>query len=448
MPSLREQIKKFVPASVLDRYHFVLANLASWIYRNPSRDLIVIGVTGTNGKTTTSYAIAKALEASGAKTGCTTTAILKVGDREWLNDTKMTMPGRFFLHRMLREMVDEGCRYAVIETSSQGIVQHRQLGIQYDIAVFTNLTPEHIESHGGFENYKRCKRKLFEHLAALPPKTINGQRIPRAAVINAESEYGEYYASTPGLTNVHWYGIEKGSGLKANHLELSPNGSQSEVNGYPMQLTMPGRYNVENMLAALAVCQVVGVSLESAIKRVEKIQGLPGRFERVNIGQPWTVIIDYAPEPESLKQFYAALASVPHQRLIHVLGSCGGGRDIARRPVLGSMAGETADIVIVTNEDPYDDDPQQIIDAVASGALSAGKQEGKNLFKISDRREAIERAMSFAEPNDLVVMTGKGCETWMCVANDKKLPWSEREAAEAGIRAAMQRSFSHPTSPA
>lgn len=448
MPSLRERVKRLIPTSVLDRYHFTLANLASWIYHHPSKELIVIGVTGTNGKTTTSYAIAKALEASGAKTGCTTTAILKIGDREWLNDTKMTMPGRFFLHRMLREMVDEGCRYAVIETSSQGLIQHRQLGIQYDIAVMTNLTPEHIEAHGGFENYKRAKRLLFEHLASLPPKTINGQLIPRAAVINAESEHGEYYARTPGLKNVQWYGIEKGSGLKADQLELSQNGSRSVVNGYPMLLSMPGRYNVENMLAALAVCQVLSVPLEGAIKKVEKIQGLPGRFERVNIGQPWTVIIDYAPEPESLKQFYSALSSVPHQRLIHVLGSCGGGRDVARRPVLGKMAGETADIVIVTNEDPYDDDPQQIIDQVAAGAVSAGKKDGETLFKISDRREAIERAMGLAEPNDLVVMTGKGCETWMCVANDRKIPWSEREAAEAGIRAAMQRSFSHPGSPA
>ncbi len=438
MPSLREQLKRFIPASALDRYHFALASLASLVYRHPSRELIVIGVTGTNGKTTTAYAIAKALEASGAKTGCTTTAILKIADREWLNDTKMTMPGRFFLQRMLRQMVDAGCRYAVIETSSQGLVQHRQHGVRYDLAVFTNLTPEHIEAHGGFENYKKAKRLLFEHLATLPPKTINGQLVPRVAVVNAESEHGEYYATTPGITQVQWYGIEKGDGLKATHLELLPNGSRSEVNGYPMQLSLPGRYNVENMLAALAVCQVLGVPLEQAIKRLEKIQGLPGRFERVNIGQPWTVIIDYAPEPESLKQFYTALSSVPHERLIHVLGSCGGGRDVARRPILGRTAGEKADVVIVTNEDPYDDNPQQIIDEVAAGALAAGKEEGVSLFKLLDRREAINKAMSLAQPNDLVILTGKGCETWMCVANDQKIPWSEREAAEEAIRTALQ----------
>lgn len=438
MPSLKERVKRFIPASVLNGYHFALANLASWVYRHPSRELIVIGVTGTNGKTTTCYAIAKALEASGHTTGCTTTAILKVADKEWLNDTKMTMPGRFFLQRMLRQMVRAGCRYAVIETSSQGLVQYRQLGIRYDLAVFTNLTPEHIEAHRGFENYRAAKRRLFEYVALLPPKMLNGQQVPRAAILNTDSDQAEYFAATAGLQNVHWYGVGEGLGLRAKHLELLSNGSHAEVNGYSMQLAIPGRYNVENMLAALTVCQALGVSLEAAIKRLENIQGLPGRFERVDLGQPWTVIIDYAPEPESLKQFYGALDSVPHKRLIHVLGSCGGGRDVARRPVLGKMAAEKADIVIVTNEDPYDDDPEQIIDQVAAGALAAGKQEGQTLFRELDRRQAIAQAMRLAQPQDLVIMTGKGCETWMCVANDEKLPWSEREAAEAGIRAAWQ----------
>lgn len=435
MPSLRERVKRLFPAFLLDRYHFVLAHLASWRYGHPSRDLIVIGVTGTNGKTTTCYAIAKALEATGAKTGCTTTAIMKIADKEWINNTKMTMPGRFYLQRSLRQMVEAGCRYAVIETSSQGIVQHRHLGIRYDIAVLTNLTPEHIEAHGGFENYRKAKRVLFEQLTKLPSKTLQGEVVPRVAVLNAESEFADYYATTPHLKTVLWYGIEKGSGLKADHLELLPDGSRSEVNGYPMKLAMPGRYNVENMLAALAVCQVLSVPLEPAIKRLEKIQGLPGRFERVNLGQPWTVIIDYAPEPEALKQLYGAIASLNYKRLIHVLGSCGGGRDVARRPILGQMAGETADIVVVTNEDPYDDDPHQIIDQVAAGAMTRGKEEGQTLFKIFDRRDAIALAMRLALPGDLVLMTGKGCETWMCVANDEKLPWNEREAAEAGIRA-------------
>ena len=442
MPSLRERVKHLLPAIVLDRYHWTLAQVASALYRHPSRELIVIGVTGTNGKTTTCYAIAKALEATGAKTGCTTTAIMKIAEREWINTTKMTMPGRFYLQRKLREMVKAGCRYAVIETSSQGIVQHRHIGIAYDIAVFTNLTPEHIEAHGGFENYKRAKRGLFEQLARLPVKQLGGTAIPHVAVINAESEHGAYYAETPGLTHVQWYGIEQASrypgAVQAKHLAFLSGGSTCEVNGYPMRLKLPGRYNVENMLAALAVCQALTVPLEGVISRLEKITGLPGRFERVELGQPWNVIIDYAPEPESLRQFYGALASVTHTRLIHVLGSCGGGRDVARRPILGRMAGEKADIVIVTNEDPYDDDPLAIIEQVAAGAREAGKSEtAHTLFTIPDRAAAIAQAMKLAQPQDLVVITGKGCETWMCVANDQKIPWNEREAAEAGIRAAL-----------
>lgn len=439
MPSLRERVKAFIPPVVLDRYHWTLANLASLRYGNPSRQLIVIGVTGTNGKTTTCYAIAKALEASGHKTGCTTTAILKVAEREWINPTKMTMPGRFFLQRMLRQMVDAGCRYAVIETSSQGLIQHRHVGIAYDIGVFTNLTPEHIEAHGGFENYKQAKGRLFEYLETLEPKQVAGQTVPRAIVLNAESEHAGYYASLAKSLPVQWYGIGEGEGLRAKHLETQETGSSTEVNGYPFKIAMPGRYNVENMLAALTVCQVLAVPLETAIAKLEKIQGLPGRFERVDVGQSWKVVIDYAPEPEALKQLYKAVSSVPHARLIHVLGSCGGGRDIARRPILGKMAGETADLVIVTNEDPYDDDPAQIIDQVAAGAAAAGKKEGETLLKIQDRKEAIAEAMKQAQPNDLVLITGKGCETWICVANDRKLPWNERQAAEDGIRAALKK---------
>lgn len=438
MPSLRERIKAFIPPIVLDRYHWTLANLASLRYGNPSRELIVIGVTGTNGKTTTCYAIAKALEASGQKTGCTTTAILKVAEREWINSTKMTMPGRFFLQRMLRQMVDAGCRYAVIETSSQGLIQHRHVGIAYDIGIFTNLTPEHIEAHGGFEAYKQAKGRLFTYLETLAPKHLNGQTVQRAIILNAESEHSAYYADLVQRTPVAWYGIGEGEGLRAKHLETQSNGSYTEVNGYPFKIAMPGRYNVENMMAALTTCQVLGIPLEAAIVKLEKIQGLPGRFERVELGQPWKVVIDYAPEPESLRQLYKAISSVPHARLIHVLGSCGGGRDVARRPILGKMAGETADLVIVTNEDPYDDNPAQIIDQVAEGALAVGKLEGQTLWKIQDRKAAIGEAMKLARPNDLVLITGKGCETWICVANDQKVPWNEREAAEEGIRIAFK----------
>lgn len=426
------RIKALVPKPLLQLYHYALARLAAFAYGNPSRELIVIGVTGTNGKTTTAYFIAKALEATGAKTGCTTTALMKIGDKEWLNKTKMTMPGRFFLQRTLREMVKAGCRYAVIETSSQGLTQHRHIGIAYDIAVFTNLTPEHLEAHGGFEAYKKAKRLLFAHLEKLPPKTLDGSVVPRVSILNADSPHAAFYA-IPGV-KTEWYGLQTKRGLFAENVRLQPQGSCFTVYDIPVTLQLPGAYNVENALAALATCQALQVDVKKAAEHLGRITRVPGRFDRVDVGQPWTVIIDYAPEPESFRRLYETLELIPRKRTIHVLGKCGGGRDAASRPTLGKLAAEKADIVIVTNEDPYDDEPMEIIDQVAAGAKDAGKQEGETLFRILDRREAIKKAMSLAQPGDLVVMTGKGCETWMCVAGGKKLPWNEQEAAEQAIR--------------
>jgi len=430
------RLKKMIPSSWLQAYHYVMARLAAVWYGNPSKKLIVIGVTGTNGKTTTAYLTAKALEAGGAKTGCTTTAILKVGDKEWLNRTKNTMRGRFFLQRMLKQMVDAGCEYAVIEVSSQGLIQYRHVGIAFDAAVFTNLTPEHIEAHGGFENYKKAKGRLFTYLASLPKKTIDGKEVPRAAVLNADSGHAEYFARLAGEKIVTWYGIDHPQGLKAKNIELSADGSTFEMDGWTGRIRLPGKYNIENALAALATCRVFGVDLKAAAKRLEAVSRVPGRFERVDAGQPWTVIVDYAPEPESFRRLYEALSLLPHQRTIHVLGSCGGGRDVARRPILGQLAAQNADIVIVTNEDPYDDDPRTIIRQVAEGALKVGKVFEKNLFAITDRREAIFKAMALAKKGDLVVLTGKGCEPWICLAHGKKMPWDEVAVAKEAIAAA------------
>lgn len=426
------KFKKLVPQAWLGLYHRLLAALADFWYGQPSKKLIVIGVTGTNGKTTTAYLLAKALAADGL-TGCTTTALIKIGDSEQINVTKMTMPGRFFLQRNLRRMVDAGCKYAIIETSSQGLIQWRHAGIAYDAAVFTNLTPEHVEAHGGFENYKRAKRLLFEHLARQPKKFIDGRQVPRLAVLNADSPYAEYYAATPGLKNISWFSIDQAQGLHPEHLTLSAHSSTFEVDDVKVSLQLPGKYNVENALAVLAVCRAFGVDLSAVARNLSAVERVPGRFERVQAGQPWQVIVDYAPEPESLRRLYETLDMVSRERLIHVLGSCGGGRDVGRRPVLGRMAGEKADIVIVTNEDPYDDDPKQIMAQVARGAIEAGKIENQNLFQIEDRREAIFKAMALAQPGDLVLMTGKGCEPWICLADGKKLPWNECAVAREAI---------------
>ncbi|OGL89124.1 hypothetical protein A3H75_00330 [Candidatus Uhrbacteria bacterium RIFCSPLOWO2_02_FULL_51_9] len=438
---LKTMLKKLLPSPLLDLYHRTLAALGALVYGFPSEKLVVIGVTGTNGKSTVGYLIAKMLEHAGFKTGLTSTAVFKIADREWLNDKKMTMLGRFQLQRMLRDMVRAGCQYAVIETSSEGVKQHRHRGINYDTLVFTNLTPEHLEAHGGFENYKKAKGALFAWLTVQPYKMLGGAKIQKTSIVNADDEHAEYFLSFRAYQKIIFSFNqattvgEAGMGeIIAEDIKTTARGATFEVFGTTFPLALPGRFNVYNALAAIAAVNAQGVPLDECAAGLKKITGVPGRMEKIDEGQPFTVIVDYAPEVASMEKLYEAVREMPHKKVLHVLGSCGGGRDRARRAPLGRMAGEGADIVFVTNEDPYDDNPMEIIDAVAAGAESAGKQDHKNLFRIIDREQAIAQAIAAAQPGDLVLITGKGCEQAMCVAGGAKIPWDDREVARRALR--------------
>lgn len=438
-------LKKYAPKSFLRAYHWALALLAAAWYAWPSKRMVVIGVTGTNGKTTVVNLIASILEEAGEKVGLTSTVNFRIAGEDKLNDMKMTMPGRFFLQKMLHRMAEADCRFAVIETSSQGLEQHRHLGVEYDIAVFTNLTPEHIEAHGGFENYKQAKLKLFRHLISHKRKSLPMRGdIKKVSVVNLESEYAWDFleASTDKKYGFLADGNENPPGktswpmavVKALDVKLEADGSSFLVRDTRFTLKMPGRYNVLNALAAISVGLSQGVSLDIMSRALAKVDNVPGRFERIDEGQDFSVIVDYAPEPESLKQVYAAIERMPRKRLIHVLGSAGGGRDVARRPILGRMAGEHADVAIITNEDPYDDDPRVIIEQVAEGAVAVGKREGENLFKIDDRREAIRKAVSLAASGDVILLTGKGAEQAIVGRGGQLTPWDERVAVRELLR--------------
>lgn len=424
------------PDWAMSGYHRALSWLAATRYGHPSRRMIVIGVTGTNGKSSTSYFLAKALEAGGAKTGLTSTALFKIGEREWTNATKMTMLGRFQLQKLLREMADAGCRYAVVETSSQGVVQFRHRHIAYDGVVFTNLTPEHIEAHGGFENYKKAKIALFEYANALPPKRIDGKLVPRVAVLNRDDAHANDFAKVWKNGRITWYGLHDGADRQAQQVRLGIDGVGFEVNDVHVVLKTPGEVMVYNALAALSAAEAFGVPLQGIVDRLALVGGMPGRYESINEGQDFKVIVDYAYEPAALgKLFDYATAMKGAGRVIHVTGSAGGGRDIARRPVIGKLSAERADITIVTNEDPYDDDPDRIIKQVADAAAQCGKKEGETLFRISDRRLAITKAIQIARPGDIVLLTGKGSEPVMAVADGKKIPWDDREEARRALSA-------------
>ncbi len=440
-------IRKFLPESLINAYHYVLACFAALVYRFPSEKLVVIGVTGTNGKSTTVEFIGRILESAGHRVGWTGTASFKVADREWVNDQKMTMLGRFQTQKLLQQMVKAGCQYAIVETSSQGISQSRHIGINYDVAVFTNLTPEHIEAHGGFENYKKAKGKLFKHMG---PDGIS--------VVNLDDPHAEYFLSFPAKKKIG-YGIvaerqkaRPDTSFVAQKISLTPSGSSFLINPQttndqlpttnsqppipPFHLSPIGRFNVYNALAAISTCHALGLSWEQIQAGVAQLKSVPGRLEAIQEGQPFSVIVDYAYEPAALSAVYETLDLIRADgRLIHVLGSAGGGRDTARRQVLGQMAAEHADVVIVTNEDPYDDDPAEIVREVADGARSGAplSTPSPELYEILDRQEAIEKAVGLAKTGDLVLITGKGCEPVMAVANGKKIAWDDREAVRRAL---------------
>ncbi len=420
-------LRKISPKFLKQIYHWSLAMLAPLIYFYPSNKLIVIGVTGTNGKTATVNLIAQLLESLGEKVAISSTVNFKIAGKEWLNNKKMTMLGRLATQKLLSQAVKEKCTYAVIETSSQGIEQFRHLGINYDLVVFTNLTPEHIEAHGGFENYRAAKEKLFQHLSQSKHKIINNKKVEKIIISNSddiETERLKKYSVDKFIT----YSVEKEADYKIENLNLTNGLVNFDLQNINFKTNFLGKFNAYNILSAISAVNALGFSLEKI--NAVTLKGVPGRQEFIENQKGFKVMIDYAPEPEGLKQLYQALKNLNYNKLIHVLGSCGGGRDKARQPVLGQMAGEFADIVIVTNEDPYDDDPQEIIDNVSSGAIKAGKELHKSLYAILDRKQAIYKALSLAETNDLVLITGKGAEQFICTKNGTKIPHDDRQVVK------------------
>lgn len=428
---MKKIIKKLLPKSFLQLYHKFLAIFAAIIYGNPSDKLIIIGVTGTNGKSTTSSFIVQLLEGGGFTVGAASTIKFKIGDTEIPNTTKMTMVGRFKLQKLLAQMVEKGCTHVVIETTSQGIEQFRHLGINYDYAVFTNLTPEHIEAHGGFENYKKAKGKLFSHLMNSKRKIINGKVIKKTSVINIDDKHARFFLSFNPDQLV-------GYSLKGNHEMYSLDilneakivsagaKTQFDVKGKRFELPIPGAFNVYNMLAALSIAMLEGINLSKCQEIIKHMSSIEGRAEFINVGQDFNVIVDYAHEPAALNNIFDAAKNVTQGNIIHVFGACGGGRDQGKQPILGEISADHAFFSILTNEDPYDDDPMEIIENIRRGFVKNDMTEGKDYIVERDRRKAIQHAFKRAKKGDTVLITGKGSEQAMMVKGEM-IEWNERE---------------------
>lgn len=432
MPLLKSSIRRLAPPLLLSAYHWVLSWWSDFYYRHPSRKMVVIGITGTSGKSSTTFILRHILETAGLKVGCISTMEFCNGEHCWLNDRKMTMLGRMQAQTMLGDMVDHGCDVAIVETTSEGIVQHRHRHIAYDIVAMTNLYPEHIESHGSFENYQKAKEKLFARLWYTPRKNLRlfgePQRIKKTIVVNQDLLQAGDFTRYPA--DERWTFGQQSDGK--NHVQWqmlheNKKGTAFGLNGIGMQTPLWGEHNVANIALAATVAMSLGVDLSQVATAAADIAALPGRIELVDAGQPYTVIVDYAFEPKAMAALYHVVRLLEPKKIIHVFGSTGGGRDVQRRFTVGEYVGQNADVCIITDEDPYDDDPQKIIDDVASAVEKTGKKEGENLFRILDRREAISKALQLAQPGDIVLITGKGSEQRMVVAGGEMIPWDDRE---------------------
>ncbi len=430
------QIKKLIPKSVFNffapMYHSALAYLGAFLYGFPSRSMKVIGVTGTKGKSTVVFLTAKILEgalrqAQGDSGGVAAIGSLgfKIKDKEWPNTLKMTMPGRFRLQKFLAEAKRAGCKYVVLEVTSEGIKQKRHLGIDFDCAVFTNLHKEHIESHGSFEKYYQAKQELFK-------RTKNIQ------VLNADDPNIELFGNFQAEHKI-FFGFKKGDIVPQN-IRLSDSGSSFDVYGTHFNINLAGEFNIMNCLAVLAVGAMYKVDLPTAKPLLESVKSIPGRMEFVK-REPFAVVVDYAHTPDSLEQVYKTLKGSPpshkasedktqiSQRLICVLGAAGGGRDKWKRPEFGRIAAQYCDEIILTNEDPYDENPLSIIKEIESGFPQSVIHNSKFVILL-DRREAIKKAIDSAQSGDTVIITGKGSESSMAIGGGKKIPWSDKKAAE------------------
>ncbi len=400
---MKNFIKRFIPGFLLDYYHYILALLGAFIYGFPAKNkkIKIIGITGTSGKTTTVDLVSRIFEEAGYKIASFSTVRFKIGNREWKNELKMTMPGRFKIQKFLRQAINERCEFAVLEVSSEGIRQNRHRFINFDAAVFTNLSFEHIESHGGFEKYRNEKIKLFKEA-----KNMH--------IVNADDKNSGYFLGVPARKKIGFNLAE------VENIRIKPDGISFDFKGTNFNLNLQGEFNVYNSLCAITIARAYGVSLKTCKTALEKATAIPGRMEIV-AQNPFKVIVDYAHTPEQLENVYKTLSA---NKLICVLGSCGGGRDKWKRQYLGKLAEKYCDKTIITNEDPYDEDPEEIINQVVGDTKAE---------KISDREEAIKKAINYAEKGSIVVITGKGAEPWLCVKNGKKIPWDDRKIARQEI---------------
>lgn len=429
MTTLRTIVKKLIPRELFKKIeplgHLVEAVLANIRYGFPGRKLRIIGVTGTNGKTTTSFLIHRLLHESGIKVALLTTVANGIGDAIIPQAEHITTAQASVLQKKLRDYARAGVEWVVVETSSHSLAQHRVWGVPYEIAVMTNITHEHLDYHGTFKKYVEAKRRLF---------TIANKHGFRFGVVNAQDPSAKLFVGS--VAHATTYGIGAGE-LSATKLQLAADHSRYvariDDDTYDIQVNIPGEFNVSNSLAAIAVGRKLGLSKKEIETGIAALKGVEGRMQVIDEGQKFQVIVDFASTPDAFERFFESVRPLTRGKLIAVFGSAGR-RDEAKRSVQGQIAGKSADVIIATEEDDRDVDGNQILQQIAAGAKKAGKIEGKDLFLVLNREEAIGFAMTrVTGADDVIVLLGKGHEQTIERA-DGVYPWNEAEVARAALQ--------------
>ncbi len=427
-----DQQETALPYIVVKDVRVALANLACAFYAYPASHLCTIGVTGTDGKTTTSNLISTIFETAGRSSGLMTTANFKISGQEWENATRQSTLEALEVQQFLRRMLDAGVTTAVIEATSHGLELQRVRGCAFDVGVVTNITHEHLDFHKTIENYRRAKARLCE---MLDPERQKGTGSRPVAILNCDDvsyEVLKPYCRVPVLA----YGIDHACEVRALDLQLNAHSTRFRVLlpdcEMQVETQLVGRFNVSNCLAAIATAYSQGVRPEDIAGGLAKVSGVTGRMENIAAGQPFTVIVDYAHTPDSLAKVLATLRPLTAGKLMLVFGSAGE-RDIQKRPIMGQIAAHMTDFFVITDEDPREEAREQILQEIAAGATSSGKREGRDFLCMADRTQAIAAAFARAQAGDTVLLAGKGHEQSIIIGREK-IPWDDRRVARDELR--------------
>jgi UDP-N-acetylmuramoyl-L-alanyl-D-glutamate--2,6-diaminopimelate ligase len=411
-------MKKIIPQSVKNIYHLVQAILANFIYGFPARNIKVIGVTGTDGKTTTTQMIVKILEEAGKKVAMASTINYQIADRKWKNLSHFTTLSSFAMQKFILDAVKEQCEYVVLETSSHSLDQFRVWGIPFQTAVITNVTREHLDYHETLEKYRRAKLNIFQKA--------------KIAIVNLDMENPDEFLQFKNGKKITYSLRNNRADIFTKNIDLNLGDTKFKIQNTDFKLNLIGDFNVENALAAISVGISENIDLETCARALEKIEMIPGRMEAIPNEKNINIIVDFALTPNALEKLYQLLAKIkkPEAKIIAVFGACGE-RDRGKRPIIGKIVSLYADYLVITNDEPYGEDPQRIIAEIMAGIKN--KKVCENLWIIPDRREAIRKALQLAKAEDIVAVTGMGAEESMIVSG-KKIPWNDKSVILEELR--------------